>query len=129
MKVKLKATIKNKTVTTQMKHFFIFSPLLVFLKYLKSYNIIGDYMINLVEKFMDRLTIDEVNNFAIKKGVHLTESELEFTYNFVKKNWKNVLANPTLLNLDRYSNIYSSSNLQKIKVIFNEYSQKYQRFL
>lgn len=86
-------------------------------------------MINLIEKFMDHLTIDEVNNFAIKKGVHLTESELEFTYNFVKKNWKNVLANPTLLNLDRYSNIYSSSNLQKIKVIFNEYSQKYQRFL
>lgn len=77
---------------------------------------------------MNNLTIEQINNFAQKKNVNLNSQELEFTYNFVKKNWHSVLGNPNLLNLDRYQEIYSKENFEKIKQIFNEYSQKYKRF-
>ncbi len=86
-------------------------------------------MYNLIQRVMLNLTKEEVNNFALKKNVYLSDEELDFTYNFVKKNWEQVIKNPSLLNLDRYKNQFSSDNFTKITKLFNEYSAKYQAFL
>lgn len=86
-------------------------------------------MLNLIERFMNNLTIEQVNNFAISKNVHLNSEELDFTYNFAKKNWRSIISNPTLLNLERYQDKYSKENFIKIKQMFLEYSQKYQKFI
>lgn len=86
-------------------------------------------MFNLVERFMNNLSREQVNDFALKKAAHFNEEELNFTYDFIKKNWRSVISNPNLLNLDRYQNIYTPENFGKIKQVFNEYSQKYQKFL
>ncbi|MBO5096555.1 MAG: hypothetical protein J6B98_06745 [Bacilli bacterium] len=86
-------------------------------------------MLNLIERFMNSLTPDQVNNFAISKNVQLNSEELDFTYNFIKKNWRSIISNPTLLNLDRYQDKYSKDNFTKIKQVFLEYSQKYQNLI
>ena len=86
-------------------------------------------MLILIERFMNNLTIDQINDFAISKNVHLSSDELDFTYNFIKKNWRSIISNPTLLNLERYQDKYSKENFIKIKQVFLEYSQKYQKFL
>ena len=86
-------------------------------------------MFNLIERFMNRLTIEDVNNFALKNNVNLSNDELEFTYSFVKKNWQNVLANPNSLNLERYRHMYSEENFLKIQKLFREYSIKYKNYL
>lgn len=86
-------------------------------------------MFNLVERFMNNLSKEQVNEFALKKGAHFSESELDFTYDFIKKNWRSVISNPNLLNLDRYQSVYNPQNFSKLKQVFNEYSQKYQKFL
>ena len=78
---------------------------------------------------MNRLTIEDVNNFALKNNVNLSNDELEFTYSFVKKNWQNVLANPNSLNLERYRHMYSEENFLKIQKLFREYSIKYKNYL
>lgn len=78
---------------------------------------------------MSKLTRDDVNNFALSKNVFLSESELEFTYDFVKKNWEQVIKNPKLLHLERYQNNFTPENFGKIQKLFNEYSAKYQAFL
>ena len=75
------------------------------------------------------MTINDVNNFAISKGVNLNNEELQFTYEFIKKNYKTILGNPSLLNLDLYKNKFSPENFEKVKKILNEYYTKYQRFL
>jgi len=54
---------------------------------------------------------------------------LDFTYDFIKKNWEQVIKNPKLLNLERYKDHYSPENFNKIVKLFNEYSAKYQAFL
>ena len=47
-------------------------------------------MRNMIKSFMNNMTIDDVNNFAISKDVHLEENELIFTYEFIKKNWESI---------------------------------------
>ncbi len=78
---------------------------------------------------MDKLSMEDVNKFAIKKNIILNEDELSFTYNFVKKNWNQILSNPNMLNLDRFKNNYSLENFNKIKLLFNEYYKKYHNFI
>lgn len=86
-------------------------------------------MFNIIERFMNKLTIDDVNNFAQKNEVFLSNEELEFTYAFVKKNWQTVLASPNSLNIERYQNMYSPENFEKIKKLIREYSIKYKNYL
>ena len=74
---------------------------------------------------MDNLTIDQVRNFAIKNNVELSEEELTFTYDFVKKNWELIFRNPNLLNLERYKDRFSEVNYQKIQKLIQFYYQKY----
>lgn len=86
-------------------------------------------MFNIIDKYMSCLTKEHVNNFAISKNVYLSEEELSFTYDFVKKNYKEALKNPNLFDIDRYKNKYSEENFQKIKKVYTEYLSKYRHFL
>lgn len=86
-------------------------------------------MYNLIERYMRNIKKEDVFNFASKKNINLTDEELTFTYEFIKKNWNQILSNPNSLNLDRYKNKYSEENFNKIQVLFKEYYSKYHRFL
>lgn len=86
-------------------------------------------MYNLVARYMQNLTKEDINNFAVSKNVSLSPEELDFTFLFVKKNWEQVIKNPKLLNLERYKEHYTPENFQKIEKLFLEYSAKYQNFL
>ncbi|MBE6155013.1 MAG: hypothetical protein E7163_05560 [Firmicutes bacterium] len=86
-------------------------------------------MYNLISRYMSNLSKEEVNDFAIKKNVNLSNEELDFVYIFVKKNWEQVIKNPKLLNLERYQDRFTPENFIKIKKLFIEYSSKYQAFL
>lgn len=72
---------------------------------------------------------EDVKNFALQKRVNLTEEELNFTYEFIKKNWQDILKNPKALQLERYKNKFSEENFNKIKKIFDEYYQKFGSFI
>lgn len=86
-------------------------------------------MYNIIERYMNKLTKTDVDAFAKKNNVFLSEEELAFTYDFVKKNWQTVIANPNALNLDRYKDKFSEENLLKIKKLFKEYSIRYKNYL
>ena len=86
-------------------------------------------MFNIIGAYINKLTKDDVNKFAISKGVNLSNEELEFTYSFIKKNWKDVLKNPSIFDIERYSKYYSNDNFIKIKQVFNEYFQKFSSYL
>ena len=86
-------------------------------------------MRNMIKRFMNNMTIDDVNNFAISKDVHLEESELIFTYEFIKKNCESILENPQLFNIDRYKNNFKEETFSKVKKLYNEYFQQYSRYL
>ena len=78
---------------------------------------------------MGRMTMNDVNNFAISKNIYLSQEELTFVYDFVSKNWEQVIRNPKLLNLDRYKDRFSEENFKKIKKLFLEYSARYSSYI
>ena len=86
-------------------------------------------MYNIIERYMNILKKEDVNNFAIKKNVFLSESELNFTYEFLKKNWQDILKNPNVFDINRYKNQFSEENFYKVKKIFDEYYQKFKSFI
>ena len=86
-------------------------------------------MYNIIERYIKNLSKDQINNFALKNNLNLSGLELDFLYVFIKKNYKEVLANPELLNLERYKTKFSEENFIKIKEIFNEYLTKYRAYL
>lgn len=86
-------------------------------------------MFNIIESYIKRLTKEDINRFALSKNISLDESELNFTYDFVKKNYKNILGNHQLFNIERYRNNYSKENFSKITKVYQEYMQKYANYL
>ena len=86
-------------------------------------------MYNLIKAYMGRITIQDVNNFAVSKNIYLSGEELNFVYEFINKNWEQVIKNPKLLNLDRYQDRFSKDNFEKIKKLFLEYSARYSSFI
>ena len=76
-------------------------------------------MFSLISRYMDKITMDDVYNFALKKNINLNEEELSFTYEFIKKNWNQILSNPNLLNLDRYKDKYTIENFSIINDVLH----------
>ncbi len=72
-------------------------------------------MFGMIDNFMKGITKEDVNKFAKSKNVFLDNDELTFTYDFVKKNYKEMLKNPSLFKIDRYKNKYKGNNFEKIK--------------
>ena len=64
-------------------------------------------MFNIIEKYIGKLTKEDIAKFASSKGANLS--------------WQDVIKNPNLFDIDRYESHFSPSNFQKIKQIYNEY--------
>ena len=78
---------------------------------------------------MEKLTKEDISQFALKNDINLNDKELDFTYQFVKKNWETILASPNQLNLERYKNEFQEENFIKIKKLIKIYYQKYGNYL
>lgn len=82
-------------------------------------------MYNIIERYMNRLKKEDIHQFALSKNCHLSEKELDFTYLFIKKNWKEIIKNPRIFDINRYKSYYSEENFLKINQVYKEYFQKF----
>ena len=46
---------------------------------------------NIVDIYMNNLRKDDVLNFATKKDIRLSNEESDFTYDFIKKHYKEIM--------------------------------------
>ncbi|MDD2505306.1 MAG: hypothetical protein PHF21_03430 [Bacilli bacterium] len=76
----------------------------------------------IIEGYIKNLTKDDIYNFAIKNNIDLTLEELNFTYNFIKTNYQEVLKSPNNFNFDKYRNNFSKNNFLKIEQLIKKYS-------
>ena len=56
---------------------------------------------NIVDIYMNNLRKDDVLNFALKKDIRLSNEELDFTYDFIKKHYKEIMQDKYKYNLCR----------------------------
>ena len=78
-------------------------------------------MINMVEPYINKMTKNDINNFALNNNIKLNNNELDFIYNFIKSRYKDILNNPNNFNLVKYKNNFSNDNFIKINAIVNKY--------
>ena len=45
----------------------------------------------LINEYVNRMTIDDVNKFAIKNGIELKNDELNIIYNYIKTDWRTIV--------------------------------------
>lgn len=83
----------------------------------------------LIKNYINKLTVNDVNNLAISHNINLNQQELDFIYNKIKNNYETLLYGNNELIFNELKNKVSNDNYQKIKNLFNEYKYKYQSLL
>ncbi len=81
-------------------------------------------MFTLIKNYVEKMTIEDVNNYALKNDIHLSKDELEFTYKFIKKNYEVLYANPNI-DLSKFKSHYSDENYIKINKLIEKTRKKY----
>ena len=81
-------------------------------------------MFTLIKNYVEKMTIEDVNNYALKNDIHLSNDELEFTYKFIKKNYEVLYTNPNI-DLSKFKSHYSDENYIKINKLIEKARKKY----
>ena len=76
---------------------------------------------NIVDIYMNNLRKEDIINFALKKDIRLSNEELDFTYDFIKKHYKEIMQDKYKYNFKDYENRFSKENVEKINKLINEY--------
>ncbi|MDD4796020.1 MAG: hypothetical protein PHG03_05670 [Bacilli bacterium] len=80
-------------------------------------------MFNIIENYIKNLTKEDVNNFALNNNINLSSCELDFTYNFVKNSYQDILVKPNNFNFSKYQDKFSRDNYFKIEALIKKYSR------
>ena len=83
----------------------------------------------LINEYVNRLTIEDINTFALNNGIELNDKELDLIYNHIKMNWKTIIyGNPKPI-LDDIKNNTSLLTYQKIENLYTKFYDKYKIYL
>lgn len=80
------------------------------------------------EMYMNNLTIEQFNGMALENGIKLNKDELNFSFNFVKTNWRELLANKDDFDFSIYKDKFSKENYEKILQLIEVLKSKYGHF-
>lgn len=82
-------------------------------------------MYNLVEGIVNKLSLNDIFNFASKNSVNLSLDEGQFILRFLKNNWYSLLKNQNIEVIDNYKSNFSPENFAKIKELVEYYKTRY----
>ena len=82
-------------------------------------------MYNFVEGIVNKLSLNDIFNFASKNSVNLSLDEGQFILRFLKNNWYSLLKNQNIEVIDNYKNNFSPENFVKIKELVEYYKDRY----
>ncbi len=71
------------------------------------------------------MSINDLNNLAIKHDIYLNDNELNNAYKLIKDNYLNIIDNPDNYDINNYKNYFTNDNYIKINNLINIYKSKY----
>ena len=80
-----------------------------------------------IKKYVDKLTIQDIDNFAKSNNIYLDNEELNYMYNLIKTKWLNILSNDETI-LIEIKNKFNFEKSSKIENLYFEYKNKYKKF-
>ena len=85
-------------------------------------------MKSLIKNYVDKLTTQNLREFAIKNDINLNQIELEYLLNLVQNNFEDILVNE-----DKYLNLVQNNiNYEafiKVKELYLYYKNRYKGYL
>jgi len=77
----------------------------------------------IIHSYVNQLTKEDITTFANKNNIILSNDEVNLIYNEIKKNWRELLYNPTPI-FNRIKSQVSPSTYQNIIYFYELYSKK-----
>ena len=76
---------------------------------------------NIIDLYVSNLRKEDISVFGQKNDIILSDNELDFIYNFIKNNYKEVIKNKDTFNLNSYKDNFSEENFIKIEQLLKKY--------
>lgn len=85
--------------------------------------------IYLISEYVNRMEKDDINNFALRQGITLDNSELDIIYNYIKNNYKTIIYdNPNVI-LEEFRFKVRPITYNKIEELYIKYKDKIDSFI
>lgn len=82
----------------------------------------------LINEYVNRMTINDVNKFAIQNGINLNNDELNLIYTYIKNDWRTIVfGNPRRI-LDDLKNNLNQESYSKIENLYTFFKERYSNF-
>ena len=79
----------------------------------------------LINEYVNRMTLEDVNNFAIKHGIILKTAEVKLIFDHIKHNWRTIVfGNPRGI-LDDLKEKLDTTSYQKIESLYIYFKNRY----
>jgi len=85
-------------------------------------------MKNLIKNYIDLLSIEKLEQYALKNNINLNKNELEYLLSLVKNNYEDIIKNDEKY-LKEIKNNISASEANKIIKLYFKYKNKYKGYL
>lgn len=83
----------------------------------------------LIKNYISKLTLNDINTFAIKNGIELNEEELKIIEKYIRNDWRTIIyGNPRPI-LNELKEKLNQIEYQKIENLYIEFKEKYKSYL
>lgn len=79
---------------------------------------------SLIKTYVNRLTINDVINFANKENVLLNDKEARIIYDYIKNDWQTIVFGNPLQLFNEFKSKVSSRTYEKTVELYNKYKSK-----
>lgn len=83
----------------------------------------------LIQNYINRLSINDINNFAVENNIALSSTELNYLYNLIKNDYKTILYGNREKFFTTLKNNLSLTNYNEITKLYDIYKDKYNYLL
>lgn len=83
----------------------------------------------IIEKYINNLTINNINDFAIKNNIFLTEKEQKIFYNIIKKYYKDIINGNDEKVINYLKETLDEEKFTNVMNLYKKYKTKYQSYL
>lgn len=72
----------------------------------------------MLEKYINKLRIEDINNYALKNNIKLDNNELNLIYDVIKKRWKEIYINGIKI-INEYKDKLKENTYNKLIELYN----------
>lgn len=82
----------------------------------------------LINEYVNRMNLEDVNKFALQNGINLKDDELKLIYTYIKNDWRTIVfGNPRSI-LDDLKNKLDQTAYSKIENLYTFFKNRYNNF-